>query len=196
MDEQQFEWDDSNIAHLARHAVSTDEAEQAILDPDAVVLEIQSGNEDRVKAVGMTRSGRILEVVFTFRAMEIQPITAYDATARTQRLYLRREHSMKSQFVIPKFQSEAEEAQWWFDHREESGVLIEEAVAAGRTSKLSDIIRIRQTTGNTPTVSIRIDPADLSRARMLAERRGLRYQTYLKMILHEALERDDRQLAS
>ena len=63
MDEQQFEWNDSNIAHLARHAVSTDEAEQAILDPDAVVLEIQSGNEDRVKAVGMTRSGRILEVV-------------------------------------------------------------------------------------------------------------------------------------
>ena len=103
---------------------------------------------------------------------------------------------MKSQFVIPKFQSEAEEAQWWFDHREESGVLMEEALAEGRTSKLSDIIRNRQTTGNTPTVSIRIDPADLSRARMLAERRGLRYQTYLKMILHEALERDDRQLAS
>jgi predicted DNA binding CopG/RHH family protein len=44
-------------------------------------------------------------------------------------------------------------------------------------------------------VSIRIDPTDLSRARAQAERRGLRYQTYLKMVLHEALEREDRQQA-
>ncbi len=49
--------------------------------------------------------------------------------------------------------------------------------------------------GPTPTVSIRIDPADLSRARALAERRGLRYQTYLKMLLHEALEQEGRRLA-
>ena len=93
---------------------------------------------------------------------------------------------------IPKFQSEAEEAQWWFDHREETGVWQEQAAKEGRTTGLGEVLRTRRQTGATPTGSIRIDPGDLSRARLLAERRGLRYQTYLKMLLHEALEREDR----
>lgn len=95
---------------------------------------------------------------------------------------------------IPRFQSEAEEAQWWFDHREDTAAWLEKAVAEGRTTSLAKIIGKRRQIGSTPTVSIRIDPADLSRARVQAERRGLRYQTYLKMVLHEALEREDRQL--
>src|SRR5579863_5468518 len=93
---------------------------------------------------------------------------------------------------IPKFQSEAEEAQWWFDHREETAVWMEQGAKEARTTRLAEVLQKRRRTGATPTVSIRIDPGDLSRARILAERRGLRYQTYLKMLLHEALEREDR----
>lgn len=37
------------------------------------------------------------------------------------------------------------------------------------------------------STTIRLDPADVSLARIQAERKGLRYQTYLKMLLHEAL---------
>ena len=96
---------------------------------------------------------------------------------------------------IPKFETEADEAQWWFDHREDTAALMEEAAAKGQTTSLSAILEKRREGGTTPTVSIRIDPADLSRARTLAERRGLRYQTYLKMLLHEALEQEDRRLA-
>jgi predicted DNA binding CopG/RHH family protein len=92
---------------------------------------------------------------------------------------------------IPRFQSEAEEAQWWFDHREETAKWVEQAVSEGRTTTLASILEKRRQGGATPTVSIRIDPADLSRARVLAERRGLRYQTYLKMVLHEALAREE-----
>jgi predicted DNA binding CopG/RHH family protein len=99
---------------------------------------------------------------------------------------------MNKPFEIPKFQSEAEEAQWWFDHREETGIWMEQSTAQGRTTNLSEVLQKRRQTGATPTVSIRIDPGDLSRARMLAQRRGLRYQTYLKMLIHEALEREDR----
>jgi hypothetical protein len=40
-DEQQFEWDEGNVGHLARHGVSPREGKQAILDPDAAMLEIQ-----------------------------------------------------------------------------------------------------------------------------------------------------------
>ena len=102
---------------------------------------------------------------------------------------------MKDQPGIPKFGSEAEEAQWWFDHREDTAGWMEEAAAEGSTTNLAGILRKRSQGGPTPTVSIRIDPADLSRARVLAERRGLRYQTYLKMLLHEALEQEDRRRA-
>ena len=46
--------------------------------------------------------------------------------------------------------------------------------------------------GPSPTITIRIAETDLQRARALAARKGLRYQTYLKMLLHEALDRDER----
>ena len=69
------------------------EAEQAVLDEAAVLLEIQShGDEERTKALGMTKIGRILVVVFTFRGAAIRPITAYTATAVLQGLYLKREN--------------------------------------------------------------------------------------------------------
>jgi predicted DNA binding CopG/RHH family protein len=96
---------------------------------------------------------------------------------------------------IPKFQSKAEEAQWWFDHREETAKWTEEAVREGRTIKLADVLKKGAQAGSTPTVSIRIDPADIARARALAEKRGLRYQTYLKMLLHEALEQESNRLS-
>jgi predicted DNA binding CopG/RHH family protein len=42
----------------------------------------------------------------------------------------------------------------------------------------------------TPTTTIRLDPSDIVKARAAAAKRGLRYQTYLKMIIHEALEKE------
>jgi uncharacterized DUF497 family protein len=67
------------------------EAQQAIFDPQAVLLEIQSGDEEeRTKALGITSGCRILAVVFTFRGEAIRPVTAYTAAARLQKLYLKR----------------------------------------------------------------------------------------------------------
>jgi predicted DNA binding CopG/RHH family protein len=43
--------------------------------------------------------------------------------------------------------------------------------------------------------SIRLLPEDVERARKLAARHGLRYQTYLKMLLHEALDKEERAVA-
>jgi len=101
----------------------------------------------------------------------------------------------ENKIQLPKFESESEEAQWWFDHRNETAGWLDQAVADGRTTNLTGILQKRREAGPTPTVSIRIDPADVTRARLLAEKRGLRYQTYLKMLLHEALDREDRRLA-
>ena len=89
--EQQFEWDEGNTGHLARHGISPVEAEDAILDPHALMVEIQTGGEERVKAVGLTTGGRIVVVVFTLRGEAIRPITAYEAPIRIQQTYLRGE---------------------------------------------------------------------------------------------------------
>jgi predicted DNA binding CopG/RHH family protein len=90
---------------------------------------------------------------------------------------------------IPKFNSEAEEADWWDQHRDETAQWMEEAAAKGQTTTLSEVLK---RTGAGPTISIRIDPADIARARYLAAKKGLTYQTYLKKLLHEALQREER----
>lgn len=74
----------------------------------------------------------------------------------------------------------------------------EEKNAEERLQQLGETAagRVRQGSlkqrGITPPTTIRLAPEDISRARTLAERRGLRYQTYLKMLIHEALEREER----
>jgi hypothetical protein len=45
-------------------------------------------------------------------------------------------------------------------------------------------------------ITIRFAEQDLWRARDLATKRGLRYQTYLKMLLHEALDNEEERPAS
>jgi predicted DNA binding CopG/RHH family protein len=104
---------------------------------------------------------------------------------------------LADKFKVPNFASEAEEAQWWYDHREEVTHAFEEAAARGelRTGSAARLARQRAT-GITPTTTIRLDPQDISRARSLAAKRGVRYQTYLKMLLHEALAAEEKKLAS
>jgi len=84
--------------------------------------------------------------------------------------------------VIPKFGSEAEEARWWFENQE---ALDRDFVKAGEEGRLGVGTAARRM--GIPTTTIRLDPADIELARKQAEKRGLKYQTYLKMLLHEAL---------
>ena len=71
--------------------MAPDEAEGAVLDRNAVLLELQfEAGEERTKALGMTATGRILAVVFTLRGDSIRPITAYTAPRRLQELYIER----------------------------------------------------------------------------------------------------------
>jgi uncharacterized DUF497 family protein len=86
----QFDWDIDNVRHLARHRVTPAEAEQAILDENAILLEIESTHgEERTKVLSMTPSGRLLVVIFTFRRGDaIRPVTAYSAPKRLRKCYL------------------------------------------------------------------------------------------------------------
>ena len=97
---------------------------------------------------------------------------------------------MKEKCKIPKFKSEADEAAWWYAHRDDTAQWMEEAATNGQTTTLSEVLqRARQRAEATPTVSIRI--ARVSREKRLA----LPNVPQVKMLLHEALEREQKRMA-
>ncbi len=84
--------------------------------------------------------------------------------------------------ILPEFKSEAEEAKWWFDNQDELLKDFEQAAKEGTLGR-GTAARL----GGIPTTTIRLDPGDIALAREQASKRGLKYQTYLKMLVHEAL---------
>ena len=92
-----------------------------------------------------------------------------------------------NQVVIPKFSSEAEEAAWWDTHRPEIEAEIRRRIKKKKPLTLGNLLR-----GGKPSqpVTLRVSQDDLETARRLAARRGLGYQTYIKMLLRDALGED------
>jgi predicted DNA binding CopG/RHH family protein len=78
----------------------------------------------------------------------------------------------------PEFQSEAEEAQWWDRHKE----------------LIADLLLKHGRRGAVPTknVSVRLPVTDIERARKLAKKRGVGYQTLIKTLLHESLRKESK----
>src|SRR5882757_8045805 len=94
-----------------------------------------------------------------------------------------------------RFKNEAEEAKWWAKNQEFIAERFEKAKAAGKLGS-GTVARVAaeraSQAGPSPTITIRLAEDDLARARTLASRRGLRYQTYLKMLLHQALNSEEK----
>ena len=93
--------------------------------------------------------------------------------------------------VVPKFQTEAEEAQWWFDNREKVEAALMSAMDSG-TIRRGTAPRLTSEARASRNVTIRMAEADLDLARKQAEEKGLPYQTYIKSVLHEALAKRER----
>jgi predicted DNA binding CopG/RHH family protein len=94
-----------------------------------------------------------------------------------------------------RFKSETQEAEWWAKNQHLIAEQFEQAKAAGKVARgtVARIARVRASqTGPSPTITIRLAEADLTRARTLAAEKGLRYQTYINMLLHEALNSEER----
>jgi uncharacterized DUF497 family protein len=76
-----FDWDAGNRAKCAKHGVSAEEIEELFRGAPRIAPDwLHSVNEERLIAVGRTRSGRPLFVAFTLRErtgeMLIRPISA------------------------------------------------------------------------------------------------------------------------
>lgn len=75
----EFDWDEENLNHIAKHHVTAAEAEYA-LDNPTLDIEYQVVNgEERYVEAGATAQGRVLEIVTTFRGLKTRVVTAYDA---------------------------------------------------------------------------------------------------------------------
>jgi hypothetical protein len=99
----------------------------------------------------------------------------------------------KKPIEIPKFTSEAEEADWWTSRQGREFV---KQKAAGLTKKGvapkgSRLVgQLNRTTS--VQIALRLPEPDVAKARELAKRKGIGYQTLLKMLVHEGLRREAR----
>ncbi len=87
----------------------------------------------------------------------------------------------------PEFKNGAEEAAWWDSHPDETLALFEQAAQDGTLGR-GTLARRSQTAAT----SIRLDAADIELAKTIAQQRGLLYQTYLKMIIHQHLVQEEK----
>jgi hypothetical protein len=86
-----FNWDDANRDHLARHGVTPQEAEEVVLgEPLDTELQMAggSGEEERQLQLGETAKGRILQLLTTWRAGQVRVISAWDAPKQLKTYYL------------------------------------------------------------------------------------------------------------
>ena len=85
-----FEWDEQKAArNLEKHGVSFSEASEVFSDPLSATIPdmTHSEIENRSLAIGQSRHGRTLLVVFTERAGRIRIISARPATRPEVRIY-------------------------------------------------------------------------------------------------------------
>jgi len=96
----------------------------------------------------------------------------------------------RKRLVIPSFKSDAEEARWWDRHRRTVEAELRRRLRQGETYTLTEIAERLSKKELLRPVTIRMRSDDISTARQLAARKGIGYQTYIKLLLREALERE------
>ncbi len=94
----------------------------------------------------------------------------------------------KKPLTIPKFATESEDARWHDRHKRSLEATMERRIKEGST------LTLRQTLvrAKLRPVTIRLATDDIDTARELAAQKGIRYQTYIKILLREALRRESR----
>jgi hypothetical protein len=100
---------------------------------------------------------------------------------------------MKNQNVgIPKFTNEDEEAKWWASAAGRAFLKRQSAQGPPKNREGSPLVR-KLTRMSSVQIALRLPGPDLARAREIADRKGIGYQTLLKMLVHEGLRRESRQ---
>jgi predicted DNA binding CopG/RHH family protein len=114
---------------------------------------------------------------------------------RLRDVFFEKQRRRMKKTKIPAFASETEEARWWYENRARLDKVFEEAASKGTLKRLGrETLAARSAASR--VISIRLPEPDLARARKQAAAKGLPYQTYIKSLLHQALQREERTKAS
>jgi hypothetical protein len=99
----------------------------------------------------------------------------------------------KKSIVMPKFVNDAQEADWWAS-REGREFVKQKAAGTGKKGGKPRGSRLVGQLNKVASVQIalRLPEPDVVKARELATRKGIGYQTLLKMLGHEGLRREGR----
>jgi len=99
----------------------------------------------------------------------------------------------KRTLEMPKFRNESEEADWWASPAGRAYVKRKSAEAQLKRTKAAGSSLVAKLAGR-PSVQIalRLPEADIAQAREIAGRKGIGYQTLLKMFVREGLPREAR----
>lgn len=98
------------------------------------------------------------------------------------------ESKIADKIVVPRFATEAEEADWWFDNREQHDEIMAKAMAEGRTMTIKQLLDRHGLVGS--RIAVPLDFDDLVEARRQSETKGLNYEVYVRQLLHEALAKN------
>ena len=103
----------------------------------------------------------------------------------------------KKKLVIPRFTSAEAEAEWFYRNRGKLQADMSRRLKTGDTFTFAEALAksAAKEKARLKPVTIRMQPDDLDAVRRLAEQKGLPYQTYIKVLLREALLRETRKLA-
>ncbi len=98
---------------------------------------------------------------------------------------------------IPKFKNEREEGRWYAAHKDEP---LEDAENFSQEKLDALLVQLppqeeamrtaKKYRNKTRQTSIRLSIADIEMAKTIASNKGLSYQTWLKSILHQAIEQE------
>jgi predicted DNA binding CopG/RHH family protein len=101
---------------------------------------------------------------------------------------------MKKQVNIPKFKSESEEADWWASGTGRDYVKRQSTGSQSKGTKPAGSQLVAQLAKKSSVqIAIRIPERDLAQVRKIAIRKGIGYQTLIKMLVHEGLHREAKQ---
>lgn len=96
----------------------------------------------------------------------------------------------RKKLVIPSFRSEREEAVWWGKHRAAVEAELRTAMRTNQTISIKDVLAQSARKKELLPVTIRLASEDIAAARQLADGKGIGYQTYIKLLLHDALQKE------
>jgi len=84
----ELEWDSRKaLSNLRKHGIDFADAAMVLYDDCAITVPDDRTDEERFVTIGMDVLGRVLVVVYTWRAARVRLISARGATARERRTY-------------------------------------------------------------------------------------------------------------